>query len=149
MDWRTYGTNEFALHVPAQWPLKAVFSFIGPEVNRIPQSIVITQDTLSDPCTLESYAQDQVKQLKDQLRKFKLREESALTIRDQPTPMLAFTWKPQTSGAVAQFQVFFLRFPVVWTITGTTADGEQESLRPLFEHVATSFVNQLPGDQQA
>ena len=146
MQGQPYGTNDFAMMIPAGWKRQSVFSFIGPVVDDIQQSVVLTQDTLEADVALETYVDDQVAQLKGELRKFKLKERATLEVRGVETPLIRYQWKPQKTKAVAQVQVFFLKFPLAWTLTGTSAVGAADAFWPMFQEVAQSFINRLPGD---
>ena len=143
MDWSTFATNDFALTVPADWSRRALLSFLGPQHDGVPRSIVLTQDALEDERSLSAYAREQLKQLEARLPSFRLQDEQSLSIGEQPAHQFVFNWKPDAASMLTQLQVFILWRRTAWTITGTAARAAQDDFRALFEHVVLSFVNRL------
>ena len=145
MSQEIYNTPDFSVALPAGWTRKVVASFIDPTPDRqFQQSLVLTQDVLAEPTTLETFVTQQKESLEG-LPGFEKAEELSLQTATQNVPVVCFTWTPSKEQTLKQFQAYFLKPPgTTWILTGTAAPEEADVFFLVFQQAVQSFQFSVP-----
>lgn len=131
--------NEFSTAIPETWEDRTMVTLVAPfRAGEFASNIVITQHFVEAHASLEDFAQEQQKMMRESIADFELLDYRTNELNGRPSCQQLHRF-PTQNGFLQQVQTFILANRRVYVITGTSTVNDFERHIGAFREVVENF----------
>ena len=135
-----YQGNGFTIERPKGWKQNTVHLLMGPVVDSVQHSIIVTVDEDLDCKLLSDYAEMQVTALEQQLIGYRLLKREDISLTDgTPAHKMVFRWDPTDQFPIYQEQIYIFVDGMGYKITASFSRKTRKVYGKEIENIMLSF----------
>ncbi len=135
-----YQGDGFTIERPEGWKQNTVHLLLGPVVDSIQHSIIVTADEELDCKLLSDYAEMQVTALEQQLIGYRLLKREDISLADgTPAHKIVFRWDPTDQFPIYQEQIYVFVDGMGYKITASFSRKTRKIYGKEMEKIMLSF----------
>jgi len=141
-NYKYYYFNEGKCKLPSDWLDETTIALVWPlsDSSSSTFSLTIEKESIVNHQDLESYVNEQIHALENELNKFKEIARNEITIDNQPANEIKFSWYSEENEKIVQRQAFVLYNMMVLIFNGTTIDNFNTESDKKWEFIINNFT---------